>query len=107
MPYFKVFDCWGRIIQAYDDTWNHAISKHRELIDHEPAVMSSLIVPDVLYLSDTSSSTRLYVGPAIEAGTFAGSTPVSVVEYKGTTKGVWITGYFGTVSPTLKVLWKK
>lgn len=105
MAYFKVFDAWGRIIIAYDDTWQHAISKHTELVQHEPEVMKSLINPQALYQSDTSTNTKLYVGPAIQKGIFGGSTPVSVVRYDSTTQGVWVTGYFGTAGPHLKKLW--
>jgi hypothetical protein len=107
MPYFKVFDRWNRIIIAYDETWKHAISGHRELVSKENFVMQSLIDPEFLYQSDTDSNTRLYVGPAIVNGIYGGETPVSVVEYRGTAQGVWTTGYFGTVSPSLKLLWNK
>lgn len=107
MLYFKLYDCWGRCIEAYDETWQHAISGHQELIGHEAYVMISLVTPQALYQSDTNSNTKLYVGPAIEAGTFSGEKPVSVVEYRGTSKGVWKTGYFGSLAPDLKLLWKK
>lgn len=107
MPYFKLYDCWGRCIVAFDETWQHAVSGHPELVGNEPIVMTSLVSPVALYQSDTNTSTRLYVGPDIEKGTFVGESPISVVEYKGTTKGVWKTGYFDSLMPKLKLLWSK
>ena len=107
MAYFKLFDCWGRVITAYEETWQHATTGHPELIGNENFVMTTLVAPEELRQSDTAANTKIYVGPTINKGTYAGEHPVSIVRYQGTTAGVWVTGYFTSSSQTQKVLWKK
>lgn len=109
-PYFKVYDLWSNVIIAYDDTWKHAVSGHPELVGQEATVMTSLVIPVELQESDTEKNTHLYVGPAIAKGMYEGEQPVSVVRLDrttGATNRVWVTGYFTSLLPPGKVLWKK
>lgn len=107
--YFKVFDCFGNLIIAPDETWEHAIGGHPELIHNEALVMTSLVTPIRLQHSDTAKDTQLYVGPAISKGPYSTEHPVSVVRlYRsaGTTSRVWVTGYFTSLPPEGKILWQ-
>jgi hypothetical protein len=107
MAYFIAFDYWNQRIVAYDETWQHAVSRHPELIGKESYVMASLVTPIVLYQSDTHPTTRLYQGPVIETGIYGGTKPISVVEYRSASNRVWKTGYFTSLDPDLKILWEK
>jgi hypothetical protein len=107
MIYFKIFDKWERTITAHTDNWGHATEGHPELIDHEGAVMTTMVTPTHLLQSDTAQTTKLYVGPVIEKGIFAGAHPISVVRYGTGNTGVWLTGYFDNSVPSLKVLWSE
>jgi hypothetical protein len=107
MQYFSLFDCWGRRITAYEETWTHATTGHPELVGNERIVMTCLVVPEELKQSDTGTDTKLYIGPPIASGLHAGETPVSVVRYEKQNTGVWVTGYFTSLPGTQKTLWKK
>ena len=107
MIHFKVYDKWGRCITAHEDNWQHAVEGHPELSGHENVVMTCMVNPEQLCQSDTSTQTKLYLGPVVEQGIFAGATPVTVVHYGTLNTGVWKTGYFTSLPPELKVLWKK
>jgi hypothetical protein len=107
MIYFKLFDTFQKTITAHDDNWSHAIANHTELIGREHAVMSSIVNVQSLYLSDTASNVHLYVGPAIDKGTFQGENPVSVVRFDTASNGVWLTGYFTSLAPVGKKLWSR
>ncbi len=53
-------DVFGNIVEITDERWNHVCEQHPELKEHFKNIVSTLEDPDVVKVSRSDMSVRLY-----------------------------------------------
>jgi hypothetical protein len=101
---FTITDAFGYTVVGSFSAWDHLVKGHPEMTDKEDAVKSAIERPATVHLGNTAAD-RLFMGKALTAGFWKGSSPIVVVEYNKQNVGFLRTAYLSNLAPKGAKIW--
>ncbi|MDI6767693.1 MAG: hypothetical protein QME52_12800 [Bacteroidota bacterium] len=99
----NVQDVFGRMIEISSERWQHVCKQHPELLDLQDEVKGTLVSPDLIKMSLTDKSVRLYYRfyPTILGGKYI------LVVVKTNKRNFIVTAYVTDYIKAGDELWKR
>jgi len=103
MKTVSIQDVFGRVIKIPKERWQHVCQQHPELLDLQNEVKETLVSPDLIKMSITDKSVRLYYRyyPAILGGKYL------LVVVKTNRRNFIVTAYVTDYIKAGDELWKR